>query len=250
MMLSPGRGDTAEGRAGVQGGVDLAAWPGPLNRLLHGALRVCVALAFRVLFRLRVEGNPPPPGACVLVANHTSYLDPLVLGAAAGRRVVFLMTEVVYRSRWGGWFYRWSRAIPLSVRRPNREPLRAAREVLRQGRALAVFPEGGISRDGLPLLGNPGAVSLVLGEQVPVVPVGLSGVSDVLPPGARWPRRRRMTVRFGAPLAPAELADPGAGRRERLRQATSLIMQRIADLSGLESREAALARLRREAAEA
>ncbi len=118
--------------------------------------------------------------------------------------------------------------------------------MLQQGRVLGIFPEGGLSRDGLPMLGNPGAVSLVLQENVPIVPVGIVGAHDAFAPGARWPRPRRITIRFGAPIAPAELDALGGGdRRQRLREATTTIMRRIAALTGHLAREDVLARAAR-----
>ncbi|MCR9246081.1 MAG: 1-acyl-sn-glycerol-3-phosphate acyltransferase [bacterium] len=213
--------------------------PGRLSNLLFWGLWHVVRLVLRLYCRFRVEGELPA-GAVVVVANHASFVDPIVLGAALPRRVVFLMTEVVYRSRAMGWFYRWNCAIPLSTRMPNRESMRAARTVLQQERSIGIFPEGGISRDGKPLLGNPGAVSLVLNEGVPIVPVGIVGTYDVLPPGVALPRPRRLVVRIGAPITPAELDAVGGGRREKLQNATRLIMQRIADLTGHEAREAVL----------
>jgi len=201
-----------------------------------------VRLGLRLYFRLRVEGELPAKGAYVLAANHTSFLDPLLLSAAVPRRVVFLMTEVVWRSPTMHWFYRWNQAIPLAVRGGNRDALRAAHSVLQQGRVLGIFPEGGISRDGLPMLGSPGAVSIVQYEGVPIVPVGIVGAHAALPPGGGLPRPRPITVRFGAPITVAELEAEGAGhRRERLAAATRLIMARIAALTGHEPRETVLA---------
>ncbi|MCA8941821.1 MAG: 1-acyl-sn-glycerol-3-phosphate acyltransferase, partial [Planctomycetes bacterium] len=55
-------------------------------------------------------------GGCVLAANHTSFLDPMILSVATRRRVRFLMTETVFRSAWLGWFYRFCRAIPVATR--------------------------------------------------------------------------------------------------------------------------------------
>ena len=177
----------------------------------------------------------------MLAANHTSFVDPLVLGAATSARIVYMMTEVVWRSRGFGWFYRWNRAIPIRARGGNRDAMRAARAVLQQGRVLGIFPEGGLSRDGLPMLGSPGAVSLVLQENVPIVPVGILGAHAAMPPGAAWPRPRRITIRFGAAMLPAEFDAMGGGdRRVRLREATATIMRRIAALTGQTAREDAL----------
>ena len=208
-------------------------WDNALFWVVHWLLR----FVLRVYFGWRVEGGPPSSGGYVLAANHLSYLDPLVLGASVPRRVSYLMTETVWRSRSAGWFYRWMRAIPLSVRGGNREALRAARAVLRQQRVVGIFPEGGLSRDGQLMLGNPGAVSLVLNEGLPIVPVGIIGVAEALPIGAVFPRPVKICVRYGAPILPAELDALGGDRRERLQNATRLIMQRIADLTGQRARE-------------
>ena len=220
---------------------DLAAPPPRWDDGLFAAFRVSFGALLRAWFRIRVEGRLPAPGACVLAANHTSFLDPLVLGAVLPRRIVYLMTEVVWRSRQLGWFYRWNRAIPVSTRGGNREAMRAAREVLQQGRTIGIFPEGGLSRDGLPMLGQPGAVSLVLQGNVPIVPVGIRGAHAAMPPGAGLPRPRRITVHFGEPILPAEFAALASDRRVRLRESVALIMRRIASLSGATAREDELA---------
>ena len=219
----------------------LSVPPPGWDNVLFRAMRAAVRLTLRALFRWRVEGALPEQGGYVLAANHASYLDPLILGASVDRRVSFLMTETVWRSATAGWFYRWNRAIPLSARGGNREALRAARAVLQQQRVVGIFPEGGISRDGKLMLGSPGAVSLVLNEGLPIVPVGIVGASDALPPDASCPRLRPVTVKIGAPILPAELDALGGGRRERLQNATRLIMRRIAALTGQESREDVLA---------
>lgn len=222
---------------------DLAAPPPRWDDGLFAAFRVTFGALLRAWFRIRIEGPGLPSGPCVLAANHTSFIDPLVLGAVVPRRIVYLMTEVVWRSPGFGWFYRWNRAIPVSTRGGNRDAMRAAREVLQQGRTIGIFPEGGLSRDGLPMLGNPGAVALVLQSNVPIVPVGIRGAHAAMPPGAVWPRPARITLHFGDPIQSAEFATLGEDRRVRLRESVALIMRRIAALSGNTAREDELAKL-------
>jgi 1-acyl-sn-glycerol-3-phosphate acyltransferase len=223
----------------------MAKPPGAGDDALFGAFRIGFGSCLRLYFRIRVEGPLPPAGPFVLAANHTSFLDPLLIGAVVPRRLVYLMTEVVWRSRGLGWFYRWNRAIPLATRGGNREAMRAARSVLQQGRPIGIFPEGGLSRDGGMMLGNPGAVALVLQEEVPIVPVGILGAHTILPPGAALPRPRAVRIRFGPPLLPADIDALAVDRRSRLRAATTLIMQRIAGLTGTMAREDVLATVRR-----
>ncbi|HEX6813282.1 MAG TPA: lysophospholipid acyltransferase family protein [Planctomycetota bacterium] len=240
-MGEAGQGPPLSAGGTAAAGRNLAERPSRWDDWLFWPFWSACHLAMRVWFRLRIEGSPPSRGAYVLAANHVSLMDPLLLGASVRRRVVFLMTEVVWRTPGFRWFYRWNRAIPISVRGGNREALRVARAVLQQGRVLGIFPEGGLSRDGLPMLGNPGAVSLVLTEGIPIVPVAVIGAERALPLGCLLPRPRRITVRFGAPIMPSELDALGKARRGRLQAATRLIMMRIASLSGHESREAVLA---------
>ena len=215
--------------------------PGPGNRLGVWLFHKIVGAGVRWYFRMRVENPPRIRGPYVLCPNHTSYLDPILLSAACPRRIRYLMNAVVYRSPKTGWFFRWQRAVPLALVNGNRDALKVARETLRGGCPMGIFPEGGISRDGLPILGQPGAVSLVLSEQVPVIPVGIVGACDALPFDGSKVRRERVTVRFGEPILPEEFAAMGGGRKERLAAATVRIMDGIAALTGHRSRESVLA---------
>ncbi|MCY2957587.1 MAG: lysophospholipid acyltransferase family protein [Planctomycetota bacterium] len=220
--------------------------PSRLNSLSYWPVWFGMRMAMKIWFRVRIENAPKLAGGYVLAANHTSFLDPILLGSAAPRRVTFLMTEVVYRSPLLGWFYRWSRSIPLAARGGNRLALRAARWALAQGRVLGIYPEGGLSRDGGLMLGSPGAVSLVFNEAVPIIPVGIIGAWEALPAGRAFPLPRRITIRFGAPISHEEMTSlaPGEDRKARLQAATRLIMERIATLTGATPREQEIATLR------
>lgn len=215
-----------------------------LQVIAYWALWVVVSPLTRLCFRIRSVNRPPSTGAYVLAANHCSLLDPVLLSSVMRRRLTFLMTVIHHRNPMLGWFYRLVRAIPLEVRGANRESLRAAHSRLEHGEVLSIFPEGGISRDGEPLLGNPGAVALVLAQKVPVIPVAIVGAYQVLPPGATLPRLRRVEIRFGDAITHAELAALGNGsRKARLGAATRRIMDAIAELGGKQSREMVLAEI-------
>ena len=195
----------------------------------------------KVYFRVRAENRPKLDRGFVLVANHASLLDPLILGAVTSgwvgtHRVVFMMHSAMARSRLLGWFYRWNRIIPVSPQGRNKTALRAAREVLAGGEVLGVFPEGGLTRDGQLLLGSPGAVSLGLAKNAPVLPVGIVGASRSLPYTGGFPWPSKIIVRYGEPIPVAELMGDG-DRKQRLTRATTRIMQEIAELIGQTARE-------------
>lgn len=212
--------------------------PSFVNHAAFWPFWVAVGVLLRVLFLLRVVNRPKLRTGYVIAANHSSFLDPILLGAASTRRITFLMTEVVYRSPKMHWFYRWNHAIPLATRGGNRDGLRAARTVLQQQRVVGIFPEGGLTRDGGLLLGSPGAVSLVLNEGLQIVPVGIVGASRALPLGKGLPRLCRITIRFGEPILPQQLEALSQGdRKARLQAATSYIMARIGELTGQTPRE-------------
>lgn len=192
--------------------------------------------ALRLYFRIRIINSPKLTGGYVVVANHASLMDPMVLGAANPQQVTFLMNSVSFRSPLMGWFYRLFRVIPVAPRGGNLQAVRNAQAALDAGEVVGVFPEGGVSRDRGLLLGNPGAVAIVLSRNTPVVPVGLVGVGDALPYGASVPRPRRIEVRYGEPISAAELMQ-GDDRKERLARATCRIMREIAALTGQVSRE-------------
>ncbi len=196
-------------------------------------LWLAIAPATRLLFRIRVVNRPKDPGGYVLAANHSSFLDPIFLGSSCYRRVHFMMTVIACRSALMGWFYRVMRAIPVEMRGGNRDALRAARAVLERGEVLGIFPEGGISRDGGLLRGNPGAVSLGLAGGVPIIPVALVGAHEAFPPGRAIPRLKKVSVVFGEPI---DVGSIEGSKRERLERATELIMQSIADLRAATAR--------------
>jgi 1-acyl-sn-glycerol-3-phosphate acyltransferase len=214
---------------------------GILGRAVFYTAKLLLLSLLKVYFRVRTENRPRLDGGFVLVANHASLLDPLILGAvtpgwAGTHRVVFMMNSAMARSRLLGWFYRWNRVIPVAPQGGNKEALRAARDVLAAGEILAVFPEGGLSRDGQLLLGNPGAVSLGLARSSPVLPVGIVGTDHALPFGGRFPWPRKIVVRYGQPISVTELTGQGE-RKQRLASATVRIMREIACLLGQTARE-------------
>lgn len=179
-------------------------WRGLAQRLVMAFAR----LLLRLFVRLRVE-NVPDFSSCgpvVLAPNHTSLLDPTVLQVACPIHVTFMMTELFYNLRSIRWFFRLWEAIPVPEGRAAVGSIKGALTALRDGRAVAIFPEGRVSTDGFINPGRGGVGMLLARAQVPVIPVAILGTFDVLPRHRRWPRRGAVTVRFGDPIPPP--ADP------------------------------------------
>ena len=166
--------------------------------------RAPVRLLLRLACRARVVGweRVPLGNGLIVAANHTSLADPVVVQAYVPRHLTFLMTEVYYRLPLLGGFCRFYGCIPVREQAMNRPALRAAVAALRAGRALGVFPEGGISRDGHIHPAKPGIALLAQHAGVPIVPVGLHGVNRLLPPDTWTLRRASVTMVVGEPVAP------------------------------------------------
>lgn len=164
-------------------------------------------------FPLRVEGGEhlPQRGPYVLCPNHSSYLDAQVLAAALPWPVLRQLywvgaADVMFSAAWKRLFSRLARVLPIDPAHGARAGLELSVAALRRGRILVWFPEGWLSRDGTLQPFLPGIGALMLRDAVPIVPVHIDGTFAALPQGRRFPRRHRLTVRFGPPLDPLQWA--------------------------------------------
>lgn len=117
-------------------------------------LRFVAWMLSRCIYRFKVQGdeNIPVSGAAILVCNHVSFVDALLLMAASPRPVYFLMDKNIFEVPVLGWLFRMAKAIPIAPRAQDAIAYEAAfdkaTQVLREGDLLCIFPEGGITRDG------------------------------------------------------------------------------------------------------
>ncbi|QPF71704.1 MFS transporter [Roseateles sp. DAIF2] len=150
-------------------------------------LRFVAFIASRCIYRFRIRGDEhiPTKGPAVLVCNHVSFVDPVLLMAASPRPIRFIMDHRIFRMPVLGWMFRLAKAIPIAPRHEDEATyeaaFREARRVLDDGELLCIFPEGGITRDGS-LQPFKGGVVKILEEQpeggagIPVVPLALTNL--------------------------------------------------------------------------
>lgn len=179
---------------------------------------------FRILFRLynrwEVSGRElvPESGSVLLIANHTSYADPPIVGTACRRPVHFMAKAELFFFPLGAIISR-THAFPVRKGGVDRAALRRAMQLLKEGRVLLMFPEGTRSPDGRLMELETGAAFVALSSGAQVVPVGVDGADRLLP--RRWPipRPAKLRVRFGPPV---NLDDLRGSRptREALEEAT------------------------------
>ncbi len=183
--------------------------------LAWNCLRAIASALTTVLFDLRVYGGEhvPARGGALIVSNHQSYLDPIVLAVRLDRPVNYLAKSDLFRNRWFGWFLRYVlNAYPV---RQGRGDVRAVKETilrLQEGHLMNIFPEGARTPDGEIAPLKEGVALIVERARVPVVPAVIVGAFEAWPIHRRFPRRGRVRVQFGPPL---ELA--GLEREEIMR---------------------------------
>lgn len=175
-------------------------------RLLTRPLGALVNALYRVRTR-GLEENVPTDGAAVLVCNHVSYVDALILGASLHRPVRFVVHRSVYRLPLLGLAFRAARAIPIAGRGEDAAMYERAfatmRSALEADELVCLFPEGSITRSGEIEPFRPGLLRLLETHPVPVVPMALSGLW-----GSRFSRASGQALP-GPPrrgFAPVELA--------------------------------------------
>jgi 1-acyl-sn-glycerol-3-phosphate acyltransferase len=198
--------------------------------VLYGILKPLAVVVMRTLFRLEVRGREhvPAAGPVLLVSNHVSVLDPPFVGGAAPRELYFLAKEELFAIPLFGRLVHALNARPVKRDGSDGRALKAALRLLRDGRALLLFPEGTRQRAGTLGPGKPGAGMLAVMSGAPVVPVYVSGTAQALPPGRSVPRPTRVRVSFGPPLHFKAADDERS--KERYREATDEMMRAIAHL--------------------
>ncbi|SON62043.1 1-acyl-sn-glycerol-3-phosphate acyltransferase [Mycobacterium simulans] len=164
---------------------------------------------FTLLGRPKTEGmeNIPKSGPVILASNHLAVADSFYLPLVVRRRIWFL-AKAEYFTGTGlkGWINRWfysvSGQVPIDRNNPDaaNAALETAEALLRQGKLLGMYPEGTRSPDGRLYKGKTGLARLALHSGVPVIPVAMIGTNVVNPPGTKWLRFGRVTVRFGKPM--------------------------------------------------
>jgi 1-acyl-sn-glycerol-3-phosphate acyltransferase len=176
-----------------------------LYRLTYHTVRVLL----RLCFGFRIEGAAHiPPGPALIVANHPSALDPLVLAAALPRRGLFVAAAEFLTMPLVGWAMRAYGVIPVHRGQVDLSVVKEAIRALEAGALVAIFPEGRISPEGGVV--KAGAGVLAARAAVPTVPAAILGTARALPLGRYIPRPARVRVIFGPPLPPPPPGDRAA----------------------------------------
>jgi 1-acyl-sn-glycerol-3-phosphate acyltransferase len=180
-------------------------------------IRFVAWILINLLYRIRTAGsaNIPEEGPAVLVCNHVSFVDGLIIGGSIPRPVRFVMYYKIFRMPFVNYLFRTAKAIPIASAKEDADLLEDAFDridaELEAGNLVCIFPEGAITRDGEIHSFRPGIEKIVARREVPVIPLSLGGLW-----GSWFSRRQsgglrripgRLFARVDVDIGPAVSAD-------------------------------------------
>lgn len=182
-------------------------------------MRFLAWLVINVVYRIRPTGleNIPHTGPVVVVCNHVSFMDPIILGGSVRRPMRFVMWYKIFQIPMLKFLFKTAKAIPIASAKEDKQLMDEAFEKvdaeLAAGNVVCIFPEGGITRDGEIQRFRPGIEKIIRRRAVPVVPAALGRLW-----GSWFSRRKtggikkipgrlfaRVPVYFGEPVPPSEV---------------------------------------------
>ena len=178
------------------------------KRLWYGFLHVLCRLLATVFFQIRVSGREcvPREGGVLVLSNHQSHFDPVLVGLACDRRLNYLARDTLFGFAPFRWLIQSLDAIPIDREGMGLAGLKETLRRLKRGELVLIFPEGTRTHDGDVAPLKPGFSALAKRAGVPLLPVGIEGAFQA------WPRRHivpgvsTIHIQFGEPLSPAAAA--------------------------------------------
>ena len=181
-------------------------------------MRFLAWIAINILYRIRPIGleNIPKSGAAVVVCNHVSFMDPIIIGGSVARPMRFVMYYKIFQKPFLSFIFRNAKAIPIASKIEDEKLMNEAFDKvdaeLAAGNIVCIFPEGALTTDGEIHSFKPGIEKIIARRPVPVIPVALGRLW-----GSWFSRRKggglrkfpgrlfaRVPVTIGAPVAPSE----------------------------------------------
>lgn len=178
------------------------------KRLWYKFLHVTCRLGFVTLCRIRChhrERLPKARGVLVL-SNHQSHLDPVIVGLACDRRLNYLARDTLFGFAPFRWLIQSLDAIPIDREGSGLGGLKETLKRLRNDELVLVFPEGTRTRDGSVARLKPGFSALAQRAGVPLQPIAIAGAFEAWPRSRKLPRPAIIHVAFGEPITPAQIA--------------------------------------------
>jgi 1-acyl-sn-glycerol-3-phosphate acyltransferase len=187
----------------------------------------------RLVFKIKFRGveNIPLEGACIITPNHVTYADPVWMTIPVKRRIYYMAWDKPFRIPVLGLLMRMFGAFPVNLDvAADASAQREAIELLRNGKALVIFPEGGRTRTGKLMPFKMGAFRMALAHGVPILPVSIKGAENIWPVGRVFPRPGRLTITYHPPIEVERITEDAS--RSELKERARQLAKKTHDVVG------------------
>ena len=198
----------------------------------YGFFHYLTCQIYSAFFRGEVAGTEHLmiDGPFLIAANHTSHLDPPVVGSQVGRQMRFFARKTLWSNAAASWWLNHTECIPVDRDSGDVGAIKRVLQALKDNRAVVLFPEGTRSPDGSLQKPKAGVGLMACKSGVPVVPCRIFGSYEAFGKGSSMPRLGTpISIIYGPPISPTEYDDPSLGKA-RYETAAARIFERIAAL--------------------
>lgn len=178
-----------------------------MRHTYHAAQTLCRG-AYELLFQGRAIGlnHVPQDGPVLLLSNHQSFLDPVLVALSIPRECAFMARDTLFENPRFSQLIRYLNAFPVKRGTADIGAIKESLRRLKRGEALVAFPEGTRTPDGSVGTMQPGAILLARKSSAPIVPVNIHGAYELWPRTAKRPRLGPLCVTYGQALSTSDLA--------------------------------------------
>lgn len=175
---------------------------GPIIDFAQGFVRWCFRIPFLIFWRVRVHRIEkfPADGPLILLANHQSNLDPMIVGAVSPKPINYLAKHSLFKFPPLGWFLLWNDCVPIQRDSNAIGGIKETLKRLKKKERVLIFPEGSRSPTGKLLPMKAGFSTLARRTKSPLLPLALDGAWQIYPRQAKFPRLGNIQVVFGDPI--------------------------------------------------
>ncbi len=172
--------------------------------MIYIVAKLILSIFCKIYFRLEVRDadNVPKKGGVLVASNHSSFLDPVIVGVGISRQTYYLARQSLFEIPILGLLLRALHTIPIKRTMVSVSTFKELIKSLHSKKAIVLFPEGTRSIDGKLGQGKIGVGMLALRTNVPIVPVYIDGAIKAFPKDGKWIHPKKIRVIFGKPIMP------------------------------------------------